>query len=83
MSVTETQEHLLGTLPGDDVRQILWRFADRFDLQMIVQSARSIARGPVARAVADGVRNSHEWTDAKNGFRDEISATLITRARTT
>jgi len=23
----------LATLPGDDVRQIMWRFADRFDLQ--------------------------------------------------
>src|SRR5690606_41790238 len=35
----------LKTLPGDDVRQILWRFADRFDIQMLVQSARSVARG--------------------------------------
>jgi len=29
-----------------------WRFADRFDLQMLVQSARSVARGTVARLVA-------------------------------
>ncbi|MBI2454516.1 MAG: acyl-CoA/acyl-ACP dehydrogenase [candidate division NC10 bacterium] len=55
----------LRTLPGDDLRQILWRFADRFDLQMLVQSARSVARGPVARLVAEGARNSHEWTDQK------------------
>jgi len=55
----------LKTLPGDDVRQIMWRFADRFDLQMAVQSARSIARGVVARLVADGVRNSHDWNDRK------------------
>ena len=55
----------LRTLPGDDVRQILWRFADRFDLQMLVQSARSVARGPVARLVAEGARNSHEWTEQK------------------
>ena len=32
---------LLQTLPGDDVRQIMWRFADRFDYQMVVQSARA------------------------------------------
>ena len=38
----------LRTLPGDDVRQIMWRYADRFDLQMAVQSARSVARGVVA-----------------------------------
>ncbi len=44
----------LRTLPGDDVRQILWGFADRFDLQMLVQSARAVARGPVARLVAAG-----------------------------
>lgn len=55
----------LQTLPGDDVRQILWRFADRYDLQMLVQSARAVARGPVARLVAEGARNSHEWTDQK------------------
>ena len=54
------------TLPGDDVRQLLWRFQDRYDLQMLVQSVRSVARGPVARLVAGGARNSHEWTDEKN-----------------
>ena len=55
----------LQTLPGDDVRQIMWRFADRYDLAMLVQSARGVARGPVARRVADGARNSHEWTEPK------------------
>ena len=55
----------LRTLPGDDVRQILWRFADRYDLAMLVQAARAVARGPVARLVAKGARNSHEWTDDK------------------
>jgi len=55
----------MSTLPGDDVRQIMWRYSDRYDLQMIVQSARSLARGPVARLVADGARNSHEWNDKK------------------
>ena len=56
----------LNTLPGDDVRAIMWRFADRYDLQMLVQSARGVARGPVARLVAEGARNSHEWTPKKN-----------------
>ena len=55
----------LKTLPGDDVRQIMWRFTDRYDLQMVVQSTRAVARGPVARLVADGARNSHEWTEKK------------------
>ncbi len=55
----------LKTLPGDDVRQIMWRFADRYDLQMVVQSTRAVARGPVARLVADGARNTHEWTEKK------------------
>jgi alkylation response protein AidB-like acyl-CoA dehydrogenase len=56
---------MLRTLPGDDVRQIMWRFADRYDLQMLVQSSRAVARGPVARLVADGGRNTHEWTESK------------------
>ncbi len=55
----------LRALPGDDVRQILWRFRDRFDLQMLVQSARAVARGPVARLVAQGARNTHNWTPEK------------------
>ena len=56
---------LLRTLPGDDVRQIMWRFADRFDMQMAVQSARSVARDLVARLVAEGARHTHEWTPQK------------------
>lgn len=53
------------TLPTDAIRQLQWRFSDRFDLQMLVQSARSVARGTVARMVAAGERNTHEWTPAK------------------
>jgi len=55
----------LKTLPGDDVRQIMWRFQDRYDLQMLIQSTRSVARGIVAHLVADGARNTHEWTSEK------------------
>ena len=57
--------YTLRTLPGDDVRQLMWRFAERFDLQMSVQSARSIARTTVAKLVAEGARNTHEWTEQK------------------
>ena len=55
----------LRTLPGDDVRQIMWRYQDRYDIQMLVQSSRSVARGVVARLVAQGARNTHEWTPEK------------------
>jgi alkylation response protein AidB-like acyl-CoA dehydrogenase len=60
-----TPRETLRTLPSDDVRQIMWRFQDRYDLQMLVQSSRSVARGIVAHLVADGARNSHEWTPQK------------------
>jgi len=60
-----TPMYTLRTLPGDDVRQIMWRFAERFDIQMSVQSARSIARSTVAKLVAEGARNTHEWTEQK------------------
>ncbi len=72
----ETQT--LRTLPGDDVRQILWRFGDRFDLQMLVQSVRAVARGPVARAVANGARHSHQWTKEKDDLLREFDAAGIT-----
>src|SRR5689334_8512705 len=64
-AATEITKDYLQALPGDDVRQILWRFADRYDLQMLVQSVRAVARGPVARLVAQGARNTHEWTPEK------------------
>jgi len=76
--VTETKTML--TLPGDAVRQILWRFADRFDLQMLVQSARSVARGTVARLVAAGERNTHEWTPGKAGMMEDFDRAGITAA---
>jgi len=66
-TVTAAQpRETLKTLPGDDVRQILWRFAGRYDLQMLVQATRGVARGVVARLVARGARNTHEWTPEKN-----------------
>ena len=66
METTNNVRESLRTLPGDDVRQIMWRFADRYDLAMLVQAARGVARGPVARLVAEGGRNTHEWTEKKN-----------------
>ncbi|MEJ2082699.1 MAG: acyl-CoA dehydrogenase family protein, partial [Acidobacteriota bacterium] len=78
MSAPELKTQTLSTLPGDDVRQIQWRFADRFDLQMLVQSARSVARGPVARLVADGARNTHEWTEEKQTLLTAFDQSGIT-----
>ncbi len=76
--VDEARTETLRTLPGDDVRQILWRFADRYELQMAVQAARSVARGPVARLVANGARNSHEWTSEKAGLLKVFDESGIT-----
>lgn len=70
--------YTLQTLPGDDVRQIMWRYSERFDLQMVVQSARSIARTTVASLVAQGARNSHEWNDMKEQLLDAFDASGLT-----
>jgi alkylation response protein AidB-like acyl-CoA dehydrogenase len=70
----------LQTLPGDDVRQIMWRFADRYELHMLIQAARGVARGPVARLVANGGRNSHEWTPEKNSLLQHYDDSGITAA---
>jgi len=78
LPVPETRPML--TLPGDPVRQILWRFADRFDLQMLVASSRGVARGTVARLVAAGERNTHEWTPAKNQMLQAFDQAGITAA---
>lgn len=76
----ESELETLATLPGDDVRAIMWRFRDRFDLQMLVQSARSVARGPVARLVAHGERASHEWTAEKNQLLSAFDEAGLTAA---
>ncbi|MBI4890360.1 MAG: acyl-CoA/acyl-ACP dehydrogenase [Acidobacteria bacterium] len=77
-STTTSQREYLRTLPGDDIRQLLWRFADRYDLQMLVQSVRAVARGPVARLVAQGGRLTHDWTPEKNALLAEYDAAGIT-----
>jgi alkylation response protein AidB-like acyl-CoA dehydrogenase len=77
-TVSTQHRETLRTLPGDDARQLLWRFADRYDLQMLVQSARGVARGPVARLVAGGARNSHEWTAEKAELLAAFDAAGIT-----
>ena len=58
----------------------MWRFADRYDLHMLVQSTRAVARGPVARAVANGERNTHDWTPAKNELLKAYDDAGITSA---
>ena len=78
LSVTPAKSML--ALPGDAVRQIQWRFADRFDLQMLVQSARGVARGTVARLVAAGERNTHEWTPGKNEMMEAFDRAGVTAA---
>jgi alkylation response protein AidB-like acyl-CoA dehydrogenase len=75
-ALSETKTML--TLPGDAIRQIQWRFADRFDLQMLVQSVRGVARGTVARMVAAGERNTHEWTPGKNEMLEAFDRAGIT-----
>jgi len=78
VAIPETKTML--TLPGDAVRQIQWRFGERFDLQMLVASARGVARGTVARMVAAGERNTHEWTKAKDEMMDAFDRAGITAA---
>jgi alkylation response protein AidB-like acyl-CoA dehydrogenase len=78
--VEEKLSPALTTLPSDDVRQIMWRFADRYELQMLAQSARGVARGPVARLVAKGGRNSHEWTADKASLLPHFDESGLTAA---
>ncbi|HTP86436.1 MAG TPA: acyl-CoA dehydrogenase family protein [Bryobacteraceae bacterium] len=80
IAAADKKTEFLRTLPGDDVRQIMWGFTDRTDLQMVVQSARAVARGTVARLVANGARNTHEWTDEKAEMLREMDSTGLTAA---
>ena len=79
-TATAAESKTMHTLPGDAVRQIQWRFADRYDLQMLVQGARGVARSTVARMVAAGERNTHEWTPAKSEMMEAFDRAGITAA---
>ena len=78
MGIEAKERAIAATLPGDAVRQILWRYDDRYDLQMVVQSARGVARGVVAHLVAEGQRRNHEWNDRKNEMLEAFDATGLT-----
>ena len=71
---------MMKMLPGDEVRQIMWRYANRFDMQMAVMGTRSVARGLIARLVANGERNTHAWTDAKNEMYWAFDVSGVTAA---
>src|SRR5208337_3384975 len=77
-TATRHKLEMLRTLPSDAARQIQWSFADRYDLQMLVQSVRAVARGTVARLVAQGGRNTHEWTPAKAEMLEAFDQSGIT-----
>jgi len=79
-TLAKSRIELLRTLPGDDVRQIMWRFADRYDLQILVQSTRGVARGPVARLAAGGGWSDHDWSERKNDLLSHYDAAGITAA---
>jgi alkylation response protein AidB-like acyl-CoA dehydrogenase len=68
----------LRTLPTDEIRQLMWRLSDRYAHQLLVQSARAVARGPVARLVAAGGRQTHEWTPEKAALLDEFDSAGLT-----
>src|ERR1035437_9119987 len=47
---------------------------------MLVQASRGVARGTVARMVAAGERNTHEWTPAKSAMMEAFDRAGITAA---
>ncbi len=72
--------HPLESLPGDEARQVMWRFADRLDIQALVRAVRALARGPVARLVADGERATHKWTERKQALLQDFDRAGLTAA---
>ena len=77
-TAVERSHETLRALPGDDIRQVQWRFSNRFDLQMLVQSVREVARGPVARLVATGARATHDWDEKKATLLEAFDQSGIT-----
>ena len=59
MEDIKEERPVMKMLPGDEVRQIMWRYAERYDIQMAVAGARQTARSVVAQLVANGQRFTH------------------------
>jgi len=62
------------------MRQVMWRFAARSDLQALVRCARALARGPITQRVANGARRTHAWTAEKNELLELFDKAGITAA---
>jgi alkylation response protein AidB-like acyl-CoA dehydrogenase len=62
----------LPSLPGDDVRGLMWRFDDRDALRQLARAARTVARGLVARLVSEGQRDTYQWTPEKTQLLDAL-----------
>jgi hypothetical protein len=41
--VSEKAPSVLTGFPGDDIRQMMWCFVDRYELHTLVQSVRGVA----------------------------------------
>ena len=80
MEENKVERPVMKMLPGDEVRQIMWRFAERYDIQMAIAGARQTARSVVARLVANGQRFTHEWTPEKQSLFDAFDASGMTAA---
>ena len=80
MEENQVERPTMKMLPGDEVRQIMWRFAERYDIQMAVAGARQTARSVVAQLVANGQRFTHEWTPEKQSLFDAFDASGMTAA---
>ncbi len=69
---------ILGSLPSDEVRQIMWGFADDKKLQEVVSQSRDVARGLVASLVSEGQRDTYRWTDEKQRLLEALDDAGLT-----
>ncbi len=69
-------------LPGDAEYEVMWGCRDDEDLQQLVQEARAVARGTVARLVVEGQRATCQWTPEKQQFLNELDQLGVTRVLT-
>jgi hypothetical protein len=69
---------MLRILPTDGTRQVTWRISDRRTHQRLVQSARAVARGPIARLLTDGARRSDGRTPGIAALLEEFDRAGLT-----
>lgn len=76
----DNNKYHLKVLPNNEIRQIMWRYSDNFELQMLVESTRSVARNSISKLALSDLSKKHGWNSEKTNILTYLDEAGITNA---